>query len=531
MSDQLICIEVPQVKDFCFHSELIENVCTSLGLCFPPAGSTAICTIVPETVRSSLSFDPSVGYPVGGSPQFVTAADFNGDGIADLAVADYGTNSVSVLLGVGDGTFHTAMNYPVDVGPIGIVAADFNKDGRIDLATANFGSNDVSILLGIGDGTFHTVMDFPVSPGVEPQGIVAADFNSDGIIDLATANSASNDVSILLGVGDGTFGTAVDFPVQTFPVLATVADFNGDGIADLAVTNAGSNSVSILLGVGNGTFRMAVNYSAGSTPTGIVAADFNGDGVPDLAVTNNTGRNVSILLGIGDGTFRLAGTYPVGSGPQGVAAADLNCDGIVDLAVASGDFSNVSILLGVGDGTFQPTVDFPLPVGSTPTGIVTADFNGDGKSDLATGDSGSNDVSVLINDTICMRIPTGCAELGRTPPDQSGYSKVSFAVTVGYMLKILSPGGTVICTFLNQTLSLVKTVVLCAQEGVSTVCDLTVNCGPCYPVNDVVCCSFELCLVIKSVVVIILALPGTVLTPSSNPVTPLIRPTVPTRSA
>ncbi|HEX7415284.1 MAG TPA: VCBS repeat-containing protein [Bacteroidia bacterium] len=163
----------------------------------------------------------------------------------------------------------------------------------------------------------------PFTAGSAPHSVISADFNGDGKLDLAVANSSSiGTVSILLGNGTGTFGTATNFTVGSNPQSVTSAGFNGDGFADLAVANANSNNVSILLGNGTGTFGAVTNFAVGGAdPWSVTSADFNGDGYLDLATANaggsSNGNTVSVLLGTGFGTFGTATNFTVGTGPQG----------------------------------------------------------------------------------------------------------------------------------------------------------------------------------------------------------------------
>jgi hypothetical protein len=347
--------------------------------------------------------------PVGQGPEYMAMGDFNGDGKVDLVVPNNADGTVSVLLGNGDGTFQSQVTYATGYSPYAIVTGDFNHDGKPDLAVTNLGclpsgncypgSASVSILLGNGDGTFGQATAINTNSLVTS--LATADFNGDGRLDLVVGASGNSggDIVIYLGNGDGTFQAGATYPVggSGVPGSIVVADYNGDGKLDLAVANGySSNGVSILLGNGDGTFQSAVQYATGLSPQSIATADFNGDGKLDLVVANGdpTANSVSILLGNGDGTFRPHTDYSTGVGPASVTTGDFNGDGKLDLATADSDSNTVSILLGNGDGTFQANQDFV--VGATPVSVVARDFNGDGRLDLAVTNWGSNTVSVLL---------------------------------------------------------------------------------------------------------------------------------------
>ena len=293
---------------------------------------------------------------MGALPTSVAIGDFNGDGKADLAVKNENSGNVSILLGNGDGTFAAAVNFAVGTEPWSVAVGDFNGDGKADLAVADAGSDggdSVSILLGNGDGTFAAAANYAV--GVLPYAVAVGDFNGDGKADLACVNESSGTVSILLGNGDGTFGAAVNYSVGTQPYSVVVGDFNSDSKADLAVANLGTGNVSILLGKGDGTFGAAANYAVAANPYSLAQGDFNGDGKTDLAVTSivvnsANGASVNILLGNGDGTFAAPVPYGTGTIGYSVAVGDFNGDGKADLA-ATGISRNVIILLGVGPAT------------------------------------------------------------------------------------------------------------------------------------------------------------------------------------
>jgi hypothetical protein len=238
------------------------------------------------------------------------------------------------------------------------------------------------------------------------------DFDGDTDLDLAVADYSSNDVSILLGNGDGSFGAAVNYAAGYSPVSVAVGDFDGDTELDLAVANVGISeqclpcppgSVSILLGNGDGTFAAAVSYGAGSYPNSVAVGDFDGDTDLDLAGADIGYNNVWILLGNGDGTFAAAVSYyRAGSVSISVAVGDFDGDTDLDLVVANGGFAgvdpgNVSILLGNGDGTFAAAVSYAT--GWDPRSVAVGDFDGDTDLDLAVANS--NDVSILLNSCAC----------------------------------------------------------------------------------------------------------------------------------
>jgi len=345
---------------------------------------------------ASVSFGESV-VSAETTPNWITVADVNSDGKQDLITLTDPT--LNVLLGNGDGTFQTPVSYTVERGPWDVIAADFNGDGKLDLAVST-ASGFVSILIGNGDGSFLPAQD--INLGVELIGLVAGDLDGDGKSDLVVSvNYPVGEVAILLGDGDGTFQDAVVYAAGSSgggPYFVTTGDFNGDGKLDVAVAVSGDNAVAVLLGNGDGTFQSSVEYPTMATPLDVVVGDFNGDGKLDLAIS---GYSISVLLGNGDGSFHAPVLYPLPSTGLAIALGDINGDGKLDLVATSlssrrtGTPNIVVTYLGKGDGSFQQANYFPT--GDISVGVAVGDFNGDGLLDFTTANYGT--ASVLLQST------------------------------------------------------------------------------------------------------------------------------------
>ncbi|MEG3923778.1 DUF4347 domain-containing protein [Microcoleus sp. T3_D1] len=337
------------------------------------------------------------GLTTGNLPTAIVSQDLNGDGVLDLAVANRSSDSVSILLGTGQGNFGTATNLTLGSGgsPSGIVAGNFNGDTLPDLAVSVAIGGDIGggayVFLGTGQGNFSNPNNF--GPGITKEAIAAGDFNQDTFADLVVAEE--NQVSIALGNNQGTFGEFNNVGTAISPLAIAIGDFNGDNNLDVAATNGNpANSVSIFFGTGQGTFGNPTNLSVGTSPSAIAVGDFNADGRSDLAVT--AGQNVSILSGTGQGTFSNPANFNVGSGPNDIAVGDFNADGQPDLAVANAASNNVSILTGTGQGTFNGPFNYNTG-GLTPSAIAVGDFNSDTRPDIAVANTNSNRVSILLN--------------------------------------------------------------------------------------------------------------------------------------
>ncbi len=295
--------------------------------------------------------------------------------------------------GIFPASFGSASNFPVGATPKSVTVGDFNGDGLLDLATANQGSNNVSVLLGTGGGSFGAKTDYTV--GSTPQSVTVGDFNRDGKPDIASANWNSNNISVLLGTGTGSFNPASQFAVGTGlgAFSASTGDLNGDGILDLVAANLFNTNVSVLLGTGTGSFGAASTFTIGTNSYSAALGDFNGDGKLDIAAANNANDNVSVLLGTGTGSFGPKTDFVVGDGPRSVAVEDFNGDGKLDLVTANQNSSDVSVLLGTGTGSFGTKTDFPV---WSVQSVAVRDFNRDGKLDIAATSFSGQSLAVLL---------------------------------------------------------------------------------------------------------------------------------------
>ena len=322
-----------------------------------------------------------------------SVTDLNGDGKLDVVMATYGTDTCSVFLGKGDGSFLSRMDFASDSRPFSLALGDVNNDGKTDVITANQGDNvtgSISVLLGNGDGTLGIHHDFALSTGIA-ESVSLGDFNGDGKLDavVSTANQQNSALVLLVGDGSGNFTAPITITNSSGAAFGGVgtADINADGKSDIILlTEAG---VKVLLGNGNGTFQSAVDYATPHSPSGPKIVDINRDGKLDVVMASP--QNITVLLGNGDGTFQPAANSPVSDPtgyPTSVEVADFNGDGKLDVATANGtgyyQGEFVSVFRGNSDGTFQPNINYVA--GFQPFGILAGDFNGDGAPDLgATG--------------------------------------------------------------------------------------------------------------------------------------------------
>ena len=392
---------------------------------FLTGGSTGLVTINSGTqtigVLAGLGngrFANPVTLYTGTHQQVVRVADFNHDGIDDLAVLT--ANGVSIYLGNGKGGFSSPVTYNAGVDPTGLTVADLLGNGKLDLLVGN-AYGDVLILVGNGDGTFR-----PFEPVKAAIALAVADLTGNGVPDFVFADQSLNQVSVVYGTAGPNANSPAVIGNQTTGVLAPgavlLADFipNQDGkylIPDLIVANSGGNNVLVYPGLGNGQFGPPINGTAGfpvgTDPTGLTVADLNGQ--PDLLVADTGSNDVSVLLGQGSGsswTMISGARVQTDPGPVALAVGHLLGPTETDLAVANSGADNVQIFPSVGNGYFndQPQAITKVTVGQAPSALFLGNFDGFGQG-LATLNTGSNNGTLISNlglaEPVTQSFPTG----------------------------------------------------------------------------------------------------------------------------
>ncbi|CAF3389526.1 unnamed protein product [Rotaria socialis] len=367
-----------------------------------------------DTAVVLLDFDPTnfqhqTTYPtgIGSNPSSITVGDFNNDNQLDIAVANSDGDNIGVLLEYGNGSFSTQAIYSTGntSGPCSISVGDFNSDGWLDIAVANFRANNIGVLLGYGNGTFASQETYSTGINSSPSSIAVGDFNNDIILDIAVANVLGNNVGVLVGYGNGTFGTQKTYSTgsNSFPLSVTVADFNNGSILDITVANLMGQNVGILLRYGNGTFATQVTYSSSFSidPISITIGDCNNDSILDIVVADIIENCVCVLLGYGNGSFAIQATYSTGSvsHPYSAAVGYLNNNNLVDIAVANSQTNNVGILIEY-EGLSWVQVSFPTGSNVGPMSVVVGDFNNDSLADIVVANYGTNNMGVFLGNDI-----------------------------------------------------------------------------------------------------------------------------------
>jgi hypothetical protein len=361
-----------------------------VGPCNPPRPPRA----------NALTFAAARSFPVDASPRALAVGDLDGDCRPDVAVGHDGANTVAILLNDGQGGFGAKTSFAMGSRPFRVALTDLNSDGMLDLVSVQSMDATIAVRLGQGNGSFGMIQS--KLAGLNPSAVAAARFDGDQLMDLLVTDSGNAVVLFFKGNNDGTFMNAVGSPSGSIGPLAIAVgsiDSDKNGTADVALACAGG-SPAVLLGAGDGSFNHA-NLATGSNPAAIAVADIDEDGKADLAQANHGGGDVTLAHGKGDGTFSMmlnnVWNLTVGGNPAAVAIADLDGDSHPDLVVADDGGHALVVVRGAGGGTFNAPVRLDTGMNSSPYNVAVADFNSDGRPDIAWVDSPGGTLGLFLN--------------------------------------------------------------------------------------------------------------------------------------
>jgi hypothetical protein len=380
---------------------------------------------------TSTDYSPKQDYTSGANPIAVAIGDLDGDGRADLAVANFGAATVSVYRNtatggsIDAGSFANKVDFATGTNPYAIAIGDLDRDGKPELVVANEGAGTLSVLRNTGTngsittGSFATKVDY--NTGFNPRSLAIGDLDGDGKPDMAVANAGSTTLSVFRNVSatgvinNGSFAPKVDFASGSAPVSVAIGDLDGDGRSELVVTNQGSNTVSVFRNtsasgsIGAGSFAAKVDFTTGAAPISVAMGDLDGDGKADLAVANSGAasntvsvlRNTTTVGSISTGSFAPKVDFATGTQPIWVAIGDVTGDGKPDLAVANRSSATVSLFRNtatngsITSGSFDPKQDFST--NSILLAVALGDLDGDAKPDLVAANNNAATISVFRN--------------------------------------------------------------------------------------------------------------------------------------
>jgi hypothetical protein len=409
------------------------------------ASSNTVSVIRNTSSSGTISFAAKVDFTTGSYPISVSIGDIDGDGKPDLAVANYSSSTISVIRNTstsGTVSFAAKVDFTTSTNPFSVSIGDIDGDGKPDLAVANAGSSTVSVLLNTStSGTVHFAAKVDFTTGAYPESISIGDIDGDGKPDLAVANGGSNTVSVIRNTstsGTVSFAAKVDFTTGTAPISVRIGDIDGDGKPDLAVANQSSNTVSVFLNtstLGTISFASKVDFTTGATPVSVSIGDIDGDGKPDLAVVNNGTTTVSVFRNTStSGIVSFAGKldFTTGTIPHSVSIGDIDGDGKPDLAVANGSSNTVSVIrqITITITTFSPASG---AIGSSVT-ITGTGFNATANQNIVFFGATQAIVTGASTTSLTVTVPTGATyqniSVTNLAVNLTAYSTQPFIVTL-----------------------------------------------------------------------------------------------------
>jgi len=352
----------------------------------------------------------------------IHAGDLDGDGAPDFSIPNEIADDVRVLLNDGCGRLGEPRSHTLAGGatPSANTAHDLNRDGVMDLVTANVDGNSVSVLMGDGEGGYMPPVDY--ASGLTTRGVAALDADGDGHVDLVAANRSGSDLSLFINLGDGTFAAAISIEAGgNGETAVTATDANNDGFTDLFVAHFFSHSATLLLGDGNGGFTLSADQPVGLKPWKNTAGDVNGDGNVDFITADTSSATLTVLLGDGLGGMTVAATLPVGGFPTSIVTGDIDGDGDLDLVSSDVAGSSWTCYLNTGGGAF--TESFTLPAILAGSCATLVDYDRDGFVDIVGVDE--------ISDNVMIWKQSHLALFGTQQPSCSGTLRINNLAGIG----------------------------------------------------------------------------------------------------
>jgi len=370
------------------------RIAEAVGVATPPGPTNTVRFMLSQPLQFSPGTSLANNYATGATPQSVAIGGLDGPVSNDMAVANLGSNTMSVLLNAGSGLFSPAVSYPTGAQPMSVAIGDLNGDTNNDIVTADFGDNTVSVFINNGDGTFAPRIAYPVG-GTAPRGVGIGDLDGDGLEDVATLNAGSNQVALLLNAGGGVLQAAVTYPAGTGPMGFAVGNMDGNGRKDVLFANPGSNTITMLSQNTEGTLD-AYTYPAGTAPNSVAFGDVDGNGRTDVAVGSSTTGLVTVLLNFGvphPNKFNTSYNWVAGVSPGSVAIGDVDGDGIEDVAASDNSLSAVVVLRSTSGWTSTTYRSFNT--GRGPSSVTIGQLDGGGNQDLVTTNGTGGGVSTF----------------------------------------------------------------------------------------------------------------------------------------
>lgn len=338
-------------------------------------------------------------------PLFLVVGDLNNDSAQDVVMANYGTATIAILFGMNDGSFRThyvyEMNY--DSVPYSLALADINNDHHLDIVVVNYGTSELVIFLANQNQSF-SIHKYWTSPGSHPTSVTTGHFNTDGILDIAVAYSGTNCIGIFLGQENGIFTnqTIYSIDVDSQAQFIAVNDFNNDTYADIIVVDSKHNNILVLHGHGNGSFSIKTRHSTGfsSDPSAVVIGDFDNDQKPDVAISNNGTNNILLLTAyrIFPAATRAVYMTDDGTVSKSIDLADFNHDNYLDVVICDDFGGNTEVFLNFGNRTFRNKRIQNIGSSSEPNFVITGDVNNDHHPDIVVALDDDNTIRILLGD-------------------------------------------------------------------------------------------------------------------------------------